>query len=103
MVEHVVEIGLVLVDEGTFEFGFRVGVRVPRLLLDDEGGFGQERLEPARQMGAHVVNFVSVLARTSGTVFVGFIDENFHSGFFALQKREMIFLPIFLYVILFLL
>lgn len=53
---HRIEFCDSLFDEGTLEARLGVGVGVPRLLLHGEGRLGQQALEPAGEVAAHMIN-----------------------------------------------
>lgn len=67
--------------------GVRIGV--PCFLLGDQRRLGQQALEPARQVTAHVVDFVCVLPVTARPVAVWLVLDYFHAatGTLALLPR----------------
>lgn len=58
--------------------GIRIGV--PCFLLGDQRRFGQEALEPARQVTAHMIDFVCVLPVTARTVAVRLVLDYLHAA-----------------------
>lgn len=69
--------------------GLGVRIGVPCFLLGDQRRFGQEALEPARQVTAHMIDFVCVLPVATRTVAVRLVLDYLHTatGTLALLPR----------------
>ena len=81
-----------LLDEGRGVARLGVGVGVPGLLLDHQRGLGQEALEPAGQVAAHVVDLVGVLAAAARPVRVGLVHDYLDAAARALALLPRLFL-----------
>lgn len=82
-----------LLDERAGVARLGVGIGVPGLLLDHQGRLGQEALEPAGQVAAHVVDLVGVLAVAAGPVRVRLVHDYLDPAArsFALVARFFLF------------